>query len=164
MPSSEGPPRTKRVFYYSRLEKTLFPGYFVRRAFIKITNIDFGRAMKSVMTLSHERGARACPGRGWRSVNTEGDGTQSLWILIISSFLQSFTICRANYILLPELYTHRKIRSFVYFLEKTRLTFPLQVHLPGSVSFNLLIFIFLHRCHYPASLSSGPVRTSAGRV
>lgn len=107
VPSSERPLHSKREFYYSRLEKTPFPGYFVRRAFIKITNIDFGRAMKSVMTLSRRCGARARPGRRWRSVNTEGDGTQSLWILIISSFLQSFTICRANYILLPELYTQK---------------------------------------------------------
>lgn len=51
MPSSEGPKNSQTDFYYSRLERSPFPGYFVRRAFIKITNIDFGRAMKNVMTL-----------------------------------------------------------------------------------------------------------------
>lgn len=34
-----------------RTEMCLFPCYFVRGALIKITNIDFGKAMKRVMTL-----------------------------------------------------------------------------------------------------------------
>lgn len=70
-------------------EICLFPCYFVRGAFIKITNIDFGKAMKRVMTLRQSVvRACACLGRGWRSVNMQWDRT-SLWILIISPSLQS---------------------------------------------------------------------------
>lgn len=36
---------------WKRTEICLFPCYLVRGAFIKITNIDFGKAMKRVMTL-----------------------------------------------------------------------------------------------------------------
>lgn len=55
-----------------------FPFYFVRGAFIKITNIDFGKAMKRVMTLrqSVER-VRAWAGGDDQSTCSEIGHTRS---------------------------------------------------------------------------------------
>ncbi len=77
--------------------------YFVQGAFIKITNIDFGKAMKRVMTLRRSVCARA---RGDdQSTRAEiGD-------LNYLTLPAKFTICSANYILLLELYT-QKSKSF----------------------------------------------------
>ncbi len=141
MPSSERQWDSKRrVFLFfqarKRTEICLFPCYFVRGAFIKTTNIDFGKAMKRVMTLR--------PSAALVRARARGDDQSTRAEIGDFNYLTlpaKFTICRTTSCCLSC--THIKIRAFVYFQEKTSLTFPLLAHLAGSVSFNLLIFIFL---------------------
>ncbi len=111
MPSSERQRDSKRrVFLFfqarKRTEICLFPCYFVRGAFIKTTNIDFGKAMKRVMTLRQSAAlVRARAGGDDQSTRAEIGDFNYL------TLPAKFTICRANYILLLELYTHKN-KSF----------------------------------------------------
>lgn len=89
-----------------RTEICLFPCYFVRGAFIKITNIDFGKAMKRVMTLRRSV-ARVRARAGGDDQSTRAEIGDFNYLTLPAKF----TICRANYILLLELYT-QKNKSF----------------------------------------------------
>lgn len=80
----------------------LSPCCFVREAFIKITNTDFGKARKRVMTL---RQSVAC-------VHARAGADDQSTCAEIGDFHYltlpaKFTIWRANYILLLELYTEK---------------------------------------------------------
>ncbi len=111
MPSSERQRDSKRrVFLFfqarKRTEICLFPCYFVRGAFIKTTNIDFGKAMKRVMTLRQSAALVRARARGDDQSTCAEIGDFNYLTLPAK-----FTICRANYILLLELYTHKN-KSF----------------------------------------------------